>query len=420
MFFFDRWQFVKSILSKMDPKTRRRQIAKEREKFCGWAKQQKCSPTQLAGLFIFLENYMTDKKVSELGWSIFNANCHTLTHEASIQEAMWLMERAKLSEAIYLEIRLRFLDRFVQPPVYKVAAASKQELPQLIPYRNGIRAPLKECLTLTLKQRLSILDLSGVQESILFSFSYGLDGSGQHQNFQQLSKSHFSKKQIMNVCFALKEISLPDGTVLWSSTEKGSNRPQNIRPLALFPEKESDGVLKDFVPLLDDEVESLKAVGPLISCSTDQQIKATVSTATMSMIDGKMVTRVLQLGGAYCTMCTLSCQDCHDEDIIASGFQITRSTNSLRDLALALEDPETGDISRVQNDYNIQSGLTAAPITSANVTEHIPVCHSKIRNFEWFVALMCRETVTENGVIFLHDKLTPQRRKKCSNMNTRI
>jgi hypothetical protein len=42
--------------------------------------------------------------------------------------------------------------------------------------------------------------------------------------------------------------------------------------------------------------------------------------------------------------------------VIAAGMLLS--------YALALEDPETGEISRVQNDYNIRSGLTAAPITS--------------------------------------------------------
>jgi hypothetical protein len=110
----------------------------------------------------------------------------------------------------------------------------------------------------------------------------------------------------------------------------------------------------------------------------------------MSMLDGKMVTRLLQLGGAYCTMCTNSSEECHDENTISEGFQITRTTQSLRDLALSLEDPETGEISRSRNDYSIRSGTTATPITVANVTEHIPVCHAKIRTFEWFVDLIVR------------------------------
>jgi hypothetical protein len=78
----------KSILSEMDPKTRRRRVARERDEFKEWARKQKCSSTELAGLFIYLENFMSNKKLSELGWSIFTSNCLSVTHEATLNEAM--------------------------------------------------------------------------------------------------------------------------------------------------------------------------------------------------------------------------------------------------------------------------------------------------------------------------------------------
>jgi len=111
----------------------------------------------------------------------------------------------------------------------------------------------------------------------------------------------------------------------------------------------------------------------------------------MSMIDGKMITRLLQLGGGYCSMCSHSQEECHTEEVISSGFLITRSTQSLRDLAIALEDSETGEIPRSRNDYTTRTGITAQPITQANVTENIPICHAKIRTFECFVELIARE-----------------------------
>ena len=380
----------KPITSEMHPRSRRRRVAVYREEFSAWASNLQCSPSQLCGLIIYLENYLTNKELSNQGWMIFNESSSLTTHKATVHEAIWMMERGKLSEAVYLEIRLRFLDRFVLPALHLVASVSKKSRPDLTPYRQGVRARLSNCLELTLKERLQILDLSELQNTITFSFSYGLDGSGQHQNFQQMSKIHFSTKQIMSVCFALKEIHLSDGTLIWSSSEKGSNKPQNVRPLALFPEKESDALLKEFIPLIDNEVKKLEENGLTIE-NNQQLIKANVKNATMSMLDGKMVTRLLQLGGGYCTMCPLSLEECHDENKICAGFQITRSVETLKDLALALEDPETGEIRKRPKDYPTRTGLTAHPITSANVTTHIPVCHSKIRSFEWFIDLLVRE-----------------------------
>ena len=84
-----------------------------------------------------------------------------------------------------------------------------------------------------------------------FTFNWGLDGSGEHSNYHQLSKVQYTTKQIMSVCFSLSEVILTgrDGDkVMWSSTEEGANKPQNIRPLALFPAKENKDILQEFIP----------------------------------------------------------------------------------------------------------------------------------------------------------------------------
>ena len=109
------------------------------------------------------------------------------------------------------------------------------------------------------------------------------------------------------------------------------------------------------------------------------------------MADGKMVTTLLQLGGAYCTMCSKSQVQCHDPDIISGGFLIERSVESLRDIALSLTDPDTGDIIRKKGDYTQRQGVCDVPITESDLTRNIPVCHSKIRTFEWIIELITRE-----------------------------
>ena len=75
-----------------------------------------------------------------------------------------------------------------------------------------------------------------------FQVQLGLDGSGDHRNYHQLSKTSYSTKQVMSVCFALSEVKVKDGRgreARWSGTDKGTNKPQNVRPLALFPGKET-------------------------------------------------------------------------------------------------------------------------------------------------------------------------------------
>lgn len=245
-----------------------------------------------------------------------------MIHEASVLESMWLMELARLSEAVYLELRLRFIDRFVFPPLYKILSQSKLSRPKLSLYNHGVRAELSECLTLTLQEHLTILDESGVVRvdqavpaensgQVEFEYTYGLDGSGKQKNYNQLSKVNYSTENIMSCCFSLIKIIIC-GNVVWSATDLGVNRPQNVRPLALFDGKENDQLLREFIPGLDKEVREINEKGLVLKAADGVEITATCRKCKMAMADGKMVVRLLQLGGAYCTMCSNTMLQCHE------------------------------------------------------------------------------------------------------------
>ena len=90
---------------------------------------------------------------------------------------------------------------------------------------------------------------------MFYKFSWGLDGSGDHSNYHQLSKVHFTTKQVMSVCFSVTDVTVRDekgASANWSSSQGGSNKPQNTRPLALFPAKETKDLLKKFIPIVED------------------------------------------------------------------------------------------------------------------------------------------------------------------------
>jgi hypothetical protein len=257
--------------------------------------------------------------------------------------------------------------------------------PNLEVYRNGAKACLSECLSITLTEQLSLCNLSESDRFIQFSFNYGLDGSGQHSDYSQKSKSNFSTQQIINVCFAMSSIKKSDGTILWSSATKGNNSPRNVRPLALFPSKENDDILREFIPTLDTEVKNIKENGLKLVLPNGQVIIAKIEKESMSMCDGKMIVRLLQLGGSYCTMCHHSQSQCHDPTFISSGFKITRTIESIHQLALSLQDSESEQIKKLPGDYQERQGVTGIPLTSANLASVIPVCHAKIHTFDWVV-----------------------------------
>ena len=111
--------------------------------------------------------------------------------------------------------------------VNHVTSENQRHRPSLTEYRNGVRAPLYQCLSSTLTERLQLVDLSslGRISKVIFDFTWGLDGSGEHSNYNQLSKVHFTTKQVMSVCFSVKKITIEDRSgqiVTWSSSTEGS------------------------------------------------------------------------------------------------------------------------------------------------------------------------------------------------------
>ena len=194
------------------------------------------------------------------------------------------------------------------------------------------------------------------------------------------------------MCFALREVSVVDGegvSASWSSTTAGANKPQNTRPLALFPDKESKELLEEFIPLVEAEVTSIKEDGVTVKVG-EMEVQACCKSADLSMADGKMVTTLLRLGGAYCSMCVKSQVECHDLLVVQEGFLIDRSIESLTDLALSLTDKDTGEVIKSRGDYATRQGICDKPITTSDLTKNIPVCHSKIRTTEWLVELLVR------------------------------
>ena len=65
----------------------------------------------------------------------------------------------------------------------------------------------------------------------------------------------------MSSCFSLNEMKVIDfkgSTATFISSVAGANKPQNTRPLALFPGKENQELLAEFVPIVEAEIKKLK------------------------------------------------------------------------------------------------------------------------------------------------------------------
>ena len=224
----------KPLNHQMAQNTRRNRVSEKRKEFEFWAAEEGLTITELLGYFLQLDNYNRDRSLAAFGWSLFTGgNCFEKT-EVSLDEAVWMIERAKLSQSIYLEIRLRFLDRIVFPSVVKVRNENKLHRPSLTDYRHGVKAQLAECIKLTLEEHVQwmkpMFKVANVDQqsiNISFTLTWGLDGSGDHSDYHQLSKVEFTTKQVMSVCFALRNIRVEDKNgrhLSWDSKVDGCRR----------------------------------------------------------------------------------------------------------------------------------------------------------------------------------------------------
>jgi hypothetical protein len=142
-----------------------------------------------------------------------------------------------------------------------------------------------------------------------------------------------------------------------------TNRPQNTKPLALFPAKENKEFLEEFIPIVEAEIDIVKEEGVQVIVKEDSVVKACCEKARLKMADGKFVTNLLNCAGAFCTMCSKSLEDAHKKEVIEEGFIIERTVESMRELAQSLTDPATGEVVRKKGDYAIRQGICGAPIS---------------------------------------------------------
>ena len=134
-------------------------FSEKREILAEWAHEEGVTVTQLCGYFQYLENWMSDKKTATVGWRIFTGETINQKPELTLQEATWIIEKCSMSQHVYQEIRLLLLDRIRLPPVILVRQENKQHRPDLILYRHGVKAPLGQCLSLTISEHIQQLDI---------------------------------------------------------------------------------------------------------------------------------------------------------------------------------------------------------------------------------------------------------------------
>lgn len=324
----------------------------------------------------------------------------------NVIDALYLIERNKITKAEYLRERriLRERKLVIYPSWHDILKAKKVmgigKIGRI--WKNGYRAEISQVLKYTLQEHLTVMKMQGkdIPSAISYGFNYGADGSGKHDQLQ--TRQGISTKEVFLGGLTITEIKDQDGRELWNETSKGHNSPYNFRPFLLIPHHE-DAELCSLVfnkdteenfPSVDSELRELQTRGLTLTVKDHGDVEANLTSAVCRLIDGKMIETLSGLGGAYCTMCTKSHEECEQIDLINLGIEMDRNIEDTIELANRLWDPMLnrgkGGIRKAIRDYHTRKGITEKPITTANVCRSMAVMHLKIKVIEWFATFMVR------------------------------
>ena len=141
--------------SALAQRSRRRRVEEKRILLTQWAEEEGVPVSALLGFLLYLENWNQEKSLSTVGWKIFMKEEVTGVPSVTMEEAIWLLERSFMSQAVYLEVRLRFKDRISFPAVLNIRAENKRHRPCLEEYKHGVKArPVEVPKKRRLKRRL--------------------------------------------------------------------------------------------------------------------------------------------------------------------------------------------------------------------------------------------------------------------------
>ena len=206
--------------------------------------------------------------------------------------------------------------------------------------------------------------------------SDGLDGSGSHQIYNQLST--ITNPQSKNfLLFAFKLLSINDHLEreVWVNTIPNSHF--QIRPVALIAMKECE----DNVKFLIDSYINLQT--SIIENQGLELPQGFVQVKVIrSMFDGKMFGILTGAGGANCQLCTAYFKELHDIELIRCGYPINRSISAAKEIFSSIDKEEFLALPSLE-----RFGLTHEPISDIDVISASPL-HSYTWVFRWYMILV--------------------------------
>ena len=351
------------------------------------AQEESLTPTQVLGYLLHRFNHLKDKKMANLGLEILKGSFDGGSQKVEPETAVALAEGLEIGRRKYRNLASLLNGHIKLPPHQELSTFRRSILPSLSFEHHGIWSSIQEAMSSTVSRVLPLTSIDvDAPLHIVAKIKLGYDGSGSHAQYHQSEHADVDTGHFITGMFTLINLrNQIDGKIIWG--DRKSDCSSAARPFVILPGKETRERVSIIQSFVNRGLQDITTAGFELKTKNDVVLNISVETE-LSMIDGKMVAVLSGLGGAYCTMCTASEEDCHSEEVVESGFLINRVMADVIDLSDDLVDDQ-GSVISVPGDYETRQGLTRKPLTVVDLNV-IPVLHAKIRLLEWFLQLLYR------------------------------
>ena len=228
----------------------------------------------------------------------------------------------------------------------------------------------------TVERILSVHPPSSGDFPLTFKMADGLDGSGSHTIYNQISSNTSTKNYIL-FCFKPISITTNSGQIAWQNPSPNSSFAQ--RPVFLCAARECEQTIRTFKDeLINKDTENMKQLG--IDLSNGEHVNIDI---IRSMFEGKMSALLSGAGGASCQLCTATHKDIKDREHVVQGFPINRRISDAIDMF--------GEMGVIEPFFSLPSNqsfnLTHQPISTIDTNSASPP-HSYTCVFRWFNLLI--------------------------------
>ena len=301
-----------------------------------------------------------------------------------IEKSAFLLDSLEIGKRKYSNIRKLCKTEGIIFPTYKKVASFRSDISlsnriKLIECDGqtiGAGYSYFEIIKHTTERILKMFTVDPSQYPIELEIADGLDGSGSHRIYNQISNNpNFTTKNFL--LFAFKVLSIKDrnSATLWCNYLP--NSPFSTRPVSLLAKNESietvEFLMKEFInpPTMQLEKDGMELSGG--HC---------IVKVRRTMFDGKMSKILSGAGGASCQLCTVTHVQLKDLELIRSGFPINRQ---IQDAIALFNDFDQEEFLKL--DSNSRFGLTHPPTSTIDIIPASPL-HSYLCVFRWFMLII--------------------------------